>query len=86
MVGQPLAAESAPPHPQQVAGLELLQLRGGAGHPAIAVPDVVLAAGQRHLPPVEISDVVRRLFQIAGDVAGHEDGVLFISDEGEELL
>ena len=70
------------PVPLAVAGVIIAAM-------AILVPFTVentYATFWALVPPVEISDVVRRLFQIAGDVAGHEDGVLFISDEGEELL
>ena len=35
---------------------------------------------------MEIGDVVGDLLQVPGDVAGQEDGVLLVGDEGEQLL
>ena len=83
---QGLASEGALPHPQQVGRVDGAQVGGGAAHPAVAVQNVVLGLREDDLPLVDVGDVVRRLLQVAGDVAGDEDGVVLVADEAQKFI
>ena len=83
---QGVAAKLPPAHPGQQLGFQGGELGGGAAHLAVLLQNIVFGGGQDDLPPVEVGDVVGDLLQVPGDVAGQEDGVLLVGDEGEQLL
>lgn len=86
VVHQGLAAVLPLPLAHQEGGVDPVQVGLGAGDLAVAGEQLVLDPGDGDLSLVEVGHVVAGLLQVAGDVAGDEDGVVLVLDKVQKFV